>query len=324
MFNRQGSRAIRIRSKCFRTAVHAVFGLEALLAAGEAVAKEESAARALAAQALAFRAAVVAGEESAMDVLAAMPGSGMVGRDMLPALWGPSFANSIVKLGRLDSSGPVALYYDPLLDVAVIAFWIEDGGAYRMVSARALPGERLAEPDAEAPLSPPWLSAEGGLVGALSRTARARVGAFSRGHPADGRERARDSATFAAAAADMRVVLARLIRNAQRRARWTDRARPWLKPALTEAEKLLDVRDPAVLRTAAPDTDEESAVALAALPDGYAGRLALDMTLALGETDRLLIGSSAGDGDIYVLVLCRLSGPGLCDLRRFLLISLLE
>ena len=309
---------------CIRSAAIFIAGAVSVLVPGAVGAKEESAARAFAGQALAFRAAVVAGEESAVGVLAAMPGSARVARGMLPILWGPSFANAIVKLGRLGSSGPVALYYDPLLDIAAIAFWRQDAGTWRVVSARALPGERLVEPDAEAPLSQAWLSARDGLVGTLAGTVKARLDAFSRRHPADGQTEAHDTATFATAAGDMRAALARLIRHAERRARWTDRAQPWLKTTLSAVEKSLAARDPAVLRSAAPETDTETVAALAALPEGYTGRLALDMILETGKTDRLLIGSSTGDGDIYVLVLCRLVGAGPCSPRRFMLVSLLE
>ena len=42
-----------------------------------------------------------------------MPGSGMVEPDVLPHLWSPFFANAVVKLGRVETAHPVALYYDP-------------------------------------------------------------------------------------------------------------------------------------------------------------------------------------------------------------------
>ena len=80
----------------------------------------ESPARLFAAHALALRAAGVAGEEPAAEVLVAMPGAGVAGdAESLSVLWRPFFANAIVKLGRLRSPAPVALYYNPLLDVAV-------------------------------------------------------------------------------------------------------------------------------------------------------------------------------------------------------------
>lgn len=298
--------------------------MAALLLPGPAhVVAQESAARVFAAHALALRAAGVAGEARAAAVLADMPGAGMVPSETLPLLWGASFANAIVKLGRLGSPGPVALYYDPLLDVAVLAFWRREGEGWRVTSVRALPGERLAAPGAPAGIEPSWLSAESGAIGALTRTTAARLDAFRLAHPAGAREPARDEATFASAAADLRAVLPRLAWNAARRARWTDEALPWLGPALARVEQALASRDPAALSAAAPDTDAGTADALAGLPAGFAAGLALDMVVDAGGEDRLLIGSLPADGDIYVLVLCRLDGND-CALQRLVLASLLE
>lgn len=309
--------------RCFAPRVLGALTIATLLVLPPARADDESAARRFAAHALALRSAAVAGEERAAEVLAAMPGAGMVAREMLPVLWGPSFANAIVKLGRLRSSGPAALYYDPLLDVAVLTLWARGDEGYRVVSARALPGERLAVPEAAVAIEPFWVSAKDGAVGALARTTAVRLDAFRRAHPTDAREPGRDAATFAAAAADLRAALPRLAWNAAQRARWTDEGQAWLRPALAEIEKALAARDPAAPRAAAPDTDAGTAAALAALPAGFAANLALDMVLEAGEADRLLVGSLAADGDVYVLVLCRLEG-GACGLRRFMLVSLLE
>ena len=308
---------------CFALCALCALTLVTLLLAAPASSAEESSARRFAAQALAFRAAVVAGEARALEALATMPGAGMIAGETLPVMWSPSFANAIVKLGRLRSSGPAALYYDPLLDIAVLTLWTRGDEGYRVVSVRALPGERLAEPEAEAAVEPAWLSDEDGAVGALARTTAARLDAFRRAHPADAEEPGRDTATFAVAAADLRAVLPRLAWHVAQRAEWTDEAKPWLRPVLAGVETALAARDPAVLRTAAPDTDTETAAALAALPAGFAAGLTLDMALEAGEQERLLIGSLAGDGDIYVLALCGLDA-GACALRRFMLVSLLD
>lgn len=287
------------------------------------VSGEESAERVFAAHALELRSAGVAGEARAAAVLADMPGAGMVAAETFPHLWRASFANAIVKLGRLRSPGPVALYYDPLLDIAVLTFWTRADGGYRVASVRALPGERLATPDAEVSLMPSWVTAESGLVGAMTRTTAARLDAFRRAHPADAGEPGRDDATFAAAAADLRAVLPRLAWSAAQRARWTDEAQPWLRPTLARIDSALAARDPSTLAAAAPDTSPDTAAALASLPAGFAAGLALDMTIEAGGNDRLLIASLPADGDIYVLVLCRFEG-GECAPRRFLLASLLE
>lgn len=293
------------------------------LAAPAHPAQEESPARQFAASALALRAAVVAGDERALAVLATMPGAGMVARETLPALWNPSFTNAIVKLGRLRSSGPAALYYDPLLDIAVLTLWTRGDEGYRVVSARALPGERLAEPDTAVAVEPSWMSAQDGAVGALSRTTATRLDAFRLAHPTDASEPGHDATPFAVAAADLRAALPRLAWNLAQRVQWTDEAKPWLRPALVGIEEALTARDPAVLRAAAPGTDADTAAALAALPADFAAGLGLDMALESDGQERLLIGSLATDGDTYILALCGLNADA-CALRRLMLVSLLD
>lgn len=284
----------------------------------------ESDARLFAAHALAFRTAGVEGDASAAEALAAMPGAGMAGDDeLLSALWRPFFANAIVKLGRLHSTMPAALYYNPLLDLAAVTLWEKQEGGYRLASARALPGERLADPEAAATLLPSWTAAQDGPLEALARTAAARLEAFRSAHPANAIEAGRDTVLFAKAAADMRTALARLAWNAAQGARWAGEDQPWLGPALSEVEAALAARAPAALAAAAPDTDKGTASALARLPAGFAAGLALDMVLEAEGSGRLLIGSLPDDGDVYVLVLCRLAG-GVCGLRQFVLASLLE
>ena len=286
-------------------------------------ATDESPERQFAAAALALRAAVVAGEERALDVLAAMPGAGLVSRETLPLLWSQSFANAIVKLGRLRSAGPTAFYYDPLLDIAVLTLWTRGEEGYRVASVRALPGERLATPDADVALEPAWLSAPDGAVGALSRTTAARLAAFSLAHPSEATEPGLDTTPFATAAADLRAALPRLAWHLAQRAQWTDGAKPWLRPALMAVEETLAAGDPAALTAAAPDTDADTATALAALPASFVEGLDLDMVIEAAGRDRLLIGSLPADGDTYLLALCGLDA-GACALRRLMLVSLLE
>ena len=281
----------------------------------------ESSVRLFAAHALALRTDGLAGEGAATEVLAAMPGAAAAGESPA-ALWRPFFANSVVLLGRLPSSTPVALYYNPLLDVAVTALWEKHDGGYRVASARALPGERLEDPEATVAPLPPWTAAHGPLD-ALARTTAARLDAFRNAHPAQSVEPGRDATAFAAVAEGLRAALPRLVWNAVQSARWTDDAQPWLRPALAEVEAALAARNPSALVAAAPDTDPDTAAALAHLPAGFAAGLMLDMVLEAQNDARLLVGSLPEDGDVYVLALCRLAGGG-CALRRFMLLALLE
>ena len=287
------------------------------------VAAEESAPRVFAAHALDLRAAGVAGEARAAAVLAGIPGVPLTGaEESLLVLWTPFFENAIVKLGRVQSSAPVALYYNSLLDVAVFTVWERQQRQYQVASIRALPGEHLADPKADVPTRPPWMAEDRGPIDALSRIAAGRLDVFRRAHPASARDAGRDDITFAAAAAGMRAALPRLVWNAVRRAQWAAETEPWLGPALAGIEKVLAARDTSVLAAAAPDTDAETAAALARLPREFIARLALDMVLDGGGEERLLIGSVPDEGDIFVLVVCRLDGDA-CALRRFLLASVL-
>jgi hypothetical protein len=284
------------------------------------VTAQESAARLFAAHALALRTAGVAGDDSAAAVLANMPGAAGVS-ESLPVLFHSFFANAIVQLGRLNAPAPVALYYNPLLDLALFTLWEKQAGSYGVTVARFLPGERLANPRADVPLMPAWMSTADGPIVALSDITTSRLTAFRRVHPWRSSEAGRDPVTFAAAAADLRAALPRLAWNAVQTTRWTDAEQPWLRPTLARVEDAFAARNPAALTTAAPDTDADTAVALAQLPAGFTAGLALDMTVEAGDADRLIIASLPEDGDIYVLILCRLASNA-CVLRRFLLISL--
>ena len=278
--------------------------------------------RLFAAHVLDLRAAGVAGEQQAVDFLASLPGSGIVDAESLPILWSPFFANAIVKLGRLRSSGPAALYYDPLLDIALLTLWKRQGKGCVVSSARALPGSRLRKPNAAARLQPLWMAAERDPLTMLAGIAWQRLEAFREAHPAEALDPARTTTTFAADTADMRALLPRLAWSAGQRLEWADGTHPWLPDTLAAIQVALRPNDPAALLAAAPDTDFSTAIALADLPGAFARGLTLDMTLETAAAGRLLIGSLPDDGDIYVLAFCRLEGRG-CALRRVMLLSLL-
>ena len=305
------------------TAALVVSFLMAVASAPTSVAgAEETGPRMFVAQALALRAASAAGGEEATLVFAEMPGANIVDREVLPLVWSGFFRNAVVKLGHLASPQPMALYYNPLLDVALLTLWEEYEDGYRMTSARALPGERLSDPSAEVPSRPDWTRSREGPASALARVTAKRLRAFRQTHPAEERTAGRDNATFAAAAADMRAALPRLVWNAGRHARWVE-AESWLGPALAAVSEALAAGDAAALLAAVPETDTETAAALVGLPAGFTRSLLLDAVFRDAGEERMLIGSSPDDGDIYVLVACRMEG-GTCALRRFVLLSLLD
>ena len=84
---------------------------------GTDAAAEQPDPKRFAAQALALRTAAIERQRRGHKNSGSMiPGSAPV--DVLPGLWHSFFENAIVKLGRLRAPVPVALYYNPLLDIA--------------------------------------------------------------------------------------------------------------------------------------------------------------------------------------------------------------
>ena len=299
----------------------AVLTMGVMLGVGTAAAVEPPNSKRFAAQALALRAAAIERSDAATTILATIPGSAPA--EALPGLWQSFFENAIVKLGRLRAPVPVALYYNPLLDLALLTWWEKQDGHYRVARLHALPGERLAVPTATIPDQPAWMVADNPIA-TLARITATRLDTFRLAHPAEAQDAAgHDGVTFAAAAANMHAALPRLLWNMGIRAQWTAETEPWLYPALAQVDEALAARTAAALTAAAPDTDATVADAIAGLPAAFATGLTLDMVLPAGKEKRLLIGSLPDDGDVYLFVLCRMEGAD-CTLRRFMLSSLSE
>ena len=282
-------------------------------------ARADTETRSFAAHALTLRAEVVDGRGA--PVLAHIPGG--LAQGSLAELWPPFFENTMVALGRLHSPAPRALYYNPLLDVAVSTVWEKRKGGWRLTVIRALPGERFTGPPGNVPSRPSWVTADERPFEALAATAAARLAAFHRAHPPKAKEAARIATTFADDAADARAVRPRLMWNTRLRARWTSGAEPWLRATLANITETLSAGDARTVTAAAPATDAATAEAIAGLPAGFAKRLVLDMVLSTGKDGRLLIGSLPDDGEMYFLVLCRLDGAA-CGLRRIMMVSVLD
>ena len=259
-----------------------------------------------------------------MSVLSTMPGAKAVPAELMPALWVPFFENATVKIGRLNASVPVALYFNPLLDVALFTLWRRQGDAYVVHRARVLPGERLDEPGGPVSLFPAWIATKSSPPAALARITTERLERFSRRHPAEAQEApGRAMSTFADAAAHARNAVARLAWNAAQRSVWTDAGLPWLGATLSRIEGALSSGDAASLAAVAPETDAGTAAALAQLPRGFVERLSLDMVLGAAENGRLLVGSVPEEGGVYVFAACQMA-DGVCELRRFALLSVIE
>ncbi len=281
----------------------------------------ESVERIFAAHALSLRDSALLGEQRFVDVANRMPGSAIAGPEAASFLWSLSFPNMIVKLGRLRSEAPVSLYYDPLLDIAVLAFWERVDEGYHIKFSRTVPGTWLENSASEASLLPPWISEESALNSLLQTTAD-RLDAFTKMHPPEAFEGGRNHATFAEMAAGMRLVLPRLIWNANQRAQWTESSYQWLEPVVTEIELALNSANAQQMILAAPDTDPVTAEALAELPKQYVDELVLDLVVASPQ-NRLVFASSPADGDTYVIVICEIDAS-VCRLQRFLFLSLTD
>ena len=237
--------------------------------------------------------------------------------------WRRFFDNMGISFGRLRSPTPIALFYNPLLDIGLLTYWERRIESHAVTSAILLPGERLENPDGWAhsamfASAPPWMEDENDMLAALARSAASRVEAFHAAHPVKSREPARDELTFAEADQLLRAVMRRL-------ATWYEQQRSirawWVRPVESEIASRLAARNPMVLMRAAPDTDPLTANALARVSEDAVTRFTLHMVLdVVGDGHRLLLGSLRDTLSI-IPVTCLLSDGG-CNLRRFQLMDL--
>jgi hypothetical protein len=97
--------------------------------------------------------------------------------------WSLFFKGTLVKLGRTASTEPLAVFYNPILDVAVIEGCgaSNPGSSSTCQSLCAIPGETLSSDPIKSAV-PSWLSATDPLQ-ELSRIAGARMLAFEKAHP---------------------------------------------------------------------------------------------------------------------------------------------
>ncbi len=282
-------------------------------------------------RALALRRAATQGADEALRMVASIPGISQlielnapddVSSKALEAMWIPFFENTIVRTFGENSPGPTAIYYNPLLDIALHTRWqLASRDNYQIVELRVIPGERLIDPLSNAPLLPQWMVeddpaeafmrvASGRIANALPRFAQRRDGPNKENQATD----SYDKATY-----DFLAAQPRLIWNVTQRLQWP--GEQWLLPTLTEIQRALKAHDADTIRAAAPDTDLQTAATLAALPTGFSDYLVLDMVLEDDDKHRVLIGSAPDDGELYLWTLCR-AFQGACILARFTLIGI--
>lgn len=137
---------------------------------------------------VATRALGVERPQALTHVLDGMPRTDILGAgdDNAPRLkaWQMFFQGSVLKLGRIGSATPLALHYNPFLDVAVLqSCGRGQSGDIECRHACALPGEALSGKSARR-LAPSWLSESSPLHGLVALNRR-RIEAFEAAHPAD-------------------------------------------------------------------------------------------------------------------------------------------
>ena len=279
--------------------------------------------------ALALQQVVIDRADTAIQVLALIPGVSWLlpqttqehqRNDALKQIWGPFFENVVVEFHAADAPAPSVLYYNPLLDVALLTRWEKTELSYRLSALRVVPGERLSAADATVPAAPGWMTGET-PIGTLYDTTVERLTTFRLGripeHIGNADQR------YERAVRDLRVAQPRLEWNALQRTVWHSEENAWLTRTVTLIEKTFALGDAAALITQATETDPETATALVNLPTGLVDRLTLDMVLNYENEERLLVISLPDDGDFYIMAQCRLvPDEGLCQPSRYFLVGL--
>ena len=294
---------------------------------GRLEAQEQSASSLFQVRAMALRTAVLASSEPALEMLSLMPGAGLTDHKrttgeastrLVELLWKPFFENVVIETREVDSGESAALYYNPLLDVALYTRWRHVSPSdFLMTGFKAIAGEALTDPPSDAPLEPSWMRAND-PVEAFARIAGERlhaVSAFVRDHRSSG---AGEIDTYQRDSEDFWAAAPRLLWNVSQRAQWAEEQ--WLLPTLAQIQTALAAHDKNVLRSLAPHTDAVTEALLTELPHDFADRLALDMVIQDDGGNRILIGSMPEDGEIYIWALCLLEGDT-CRLVRFALIG---
>ena len=111
-------------------------------------------------------------------------------QEQRPLFWSFFFRDSIVRIAMITSSTPLALYYNPLMDVVVKTTWTRVGTQrYELVEMQALPGEFVDGESAmrSATVAPYWLiSQQKGLEETLRQMTQMRLEGLAKRYPVMG------------------------------------------------------------------------------------------------------------------------------------------
>ena len=298
---------------------------------GASVEQDPNASRlsALADHAVAVRTAAAYEMETTGQLLALIPGVRQTVPDdldeetflaTLTLVWAKFFDNAIIVL-RPTPHSMSAMFYNPLLDMALLTRWEEDEDTLQISYLRAIAGVKIADGGAAVAPSPPWMTAIDPIA-ALQSDASDRLAAFGSddGWLHNNTPGLTDE-TYRASAIDLMLVQPRLAWNASRWADATETAAssgddPWLRRTLERIQTVLDTADTTAIQSLAPHTDAGTARLLAALDPRYRRTMVFDMALQEPDGYRTLIGSSSADGSFYVFAQCQVADSG-CRLELF-------
>ena len=281
-------------------------------------------------QALALRQSAIERDDMGVRVLDLIPGvswllpqqvSKTERTSILKKIWGSFFENAIVEIRDEETETPSVLYYNPLLDLALLTHWERPTDlSHQIRGLRVLPGERLSATDTMVPAAPVWMTSATPIE-TLYNTTSERLSAFKNGGipkyegTADQR--------YELAVMDLRLAQPRLEWNMLQRAEWHASSNGWLFGTVAAIEETLSLGDATALLTRAAETEIETATALVNLPERFVDSLTLDMVLNYEEEDRLLVISLPDDGHVYIMAVCRLIPDAqLCLPRKYILVGI--
>ena len=265
-------------------------------------------------QVLEIRDSILAADDAALSVLSRVPGIGSVielnapddvSSAALEAMWIPFFENALIETIQQEPAGPTAIYYNPLMDVAMYTRWEPNPeGNHRIAQLSVMPGEYLQDADATVSYLPQWMKAKDPFA-ELEGISTKRLHAFRTFEEAS-RRNLTDGTAYGDAADSFLVAEPRLTQSLIWRLEW--RNLDWLPLTLATIQAALNAADSDTLLAAAPDTHPETASFIMELPDGFAEKLILDLILEDGGSNRILLGSARYDGGTYVCASCEIAG----------------
>lgn len=149
----------------------------------------ENAAEAAYRKAITYRALGIEAPELLLEQMRAMPQGimGSEGKDLTyrSRAWSIFYRGSLTKMGRVGSASPVILYYNPVLDTALVVGCASQPSTPSSVCriSCAFPGEVLVN-DRHLQRRPAWVGEKDALR-ALVRSANSRLLSFVQRHPAN-------------------------------------------------------------------------------------------------------------------------------------------